>query len=69
VWTNDGRLIYYFLEQTTADQPPGDCSELVGYGVLTVLMNGAPFDASRYPCLTPVRVVPGSYGVWRVDAG
>jgi hypothetical protein len=70
VWTNDGRLIFYFLQQTTATNPPSDCSQLRGYGVLSLLLNfGEPFDASRYPCLTPVRVVPGSYGVWRVDAG
>jgi hypothetical protein len=70
VWTNDGRLIFYFLEQTTATDPPKDCAELRGYGVLSLLLNvAAPFDASTYPCLTPAKVVPGSYGVWRVTAG
>jgi hypothetical protein len=70
VWTNDGRLIFFFLEQTTATDPPKDCAELRGYGVLSLLLNGAaPFDPSVYPCLTPAKVVPGSYGVWRVDAG
>jgi 4-amino-4-deoxy-L-arabinose transferase-like glycosyltransferase len=67
VWTNDGRMIFYFLEQTTATDPPHSCSELGGYGVVSLLLNvAAPFDASSFPCLTPVRVVPGSYGVWRV---
>jgi hypothetical protein len=69
VWTNDGRLIFYFLQQTTATEPPRDCAQLRGYGVVSLLLNGAStFDASRLPCLTPVRVVPGSYGVWKVDA-
>jgi hypothetical protein len=69
VWTNDGRLIFYFLQQTTATEPPRDCAQLRGYGVVSLLLNGAStFDASRFPCLTPVRVVPGSYGVWKVDA-
>jgi hypothetical protein len=67
VWTNDGRLIFYFLEQTTATDPPQDCEQLRGYGVVALLLNGAStFDAS-FPCLTPIRVVPGSYGVWKVD--
>jgi 4-amino-4-deoxy-L-arabinose transferase-like glycosyltransferase len=68
VWTNDGRMIFYFLDQTTVTQPPTDCAQLHGYGVVALLGNVAtPFDASGFRCLTPVRVVPGSYAVYRVD--
>jgi hypothetical protein len=70
VWSNDGRQGFYFLGQTTVAPPPQTCDELRGYGALSVLLNGgATVDTAQLPCLTPVRVVPGSYAVYRVQAG
>jgi hypothetical protein len=67
VMTNDGRLGFYWLGRVTVGQPPQRCADLRGTDVLALLLNvPQPFDASRFRCLTPVRVVPGSYAVYRV---
>lgn len=69
VWTTDGRLGFFFLDDATVRQPPARCAQLHGYRVVAVLLNvPAPFDATKLPCLRAVRVVPGSYAVYRVAA-
>jgi len=67
VLTNDGRMGFYFLDEVTVAQPPESCADLEDYAVLGVLLNvPTPFDPTGFDCLEPVRVVPGSYAVFRV---
>jgi hypothetical protein len=69
LWTNDGRMIFFFLNNLQVSGPtPTRCDELQGSSVVAMLLNvGQPIDPSTLPCLKTVRVASGLYGVWRVS--
>ncbi len=71
LWTNDGRLIFFFLGRIAVAQPPASCDRLRGYAALSVLLNTfGPKERAALgrlrPCLRQVRGEPGSYAVFRV---
>jgi hypothetical protein len=75
VVTNDGRLLFYFLDDADVLAPVPGCAELRRYGVVALLTNVFGADeaaqlAKLQRCpgvrLTPVAATPGSYAVFRV---
>jgi hypothetical protein len=64
VMTNDGRLPFYFLDETDVVAPLPSCEQLPGHRVLALIVNGfGPAEVEGLTALTRcrgVRLVPGT---------